>query len=65
MTNMHMGIKTVTPQAIMKINYCHFFKKNSSNQSAISAVNKIAAELISRKNIPVMNQPQRKHVIRD
>ena len=44
MTNMHMGMKTVTPQAIMKINYCHFFKKNSSNQSAISAVNKIAAE---------------------
>ena len=44
MTNMHMGMKTVTPQAIMKINYCHFFKKNSSNQSAISAVNKIAVE---------------------
>ena len=27
MTIMHMGMKTVTPQAIMKINYCHFFKK--------------------------------------
>ena len=44
MTNMHMGMKTVTPQAIMKINYCHFFKKNLSNQIAISAVNKIAVE---------------------
>ena len=40
MTIMHMGMKTVTPQAIMKINYCHFFKKTRQ----ISAVNKIAAE---------------------
>ena len=36
-----------------------------SYTSLIADPNQDLVKLISRKNIPVMNQPQRKHVIRD
>ena len=36
MTNMHMGMKTVTPQAIMKKKYCHFSKKTRQIKAQLS-----------------------------
>ena len=65
----HLSLYWLYTKILYLMQYCTHSVLNIEKKALLLLLKlisrKISWNLISRKNIPVMNQPQRKHVIRD